>query len=126
MRAVDTNVLVRLLVGDDTKQLAAAETFVAAGAWVPQLAVAEAMRVLASVYGQRPDAIADAVEMLLDHQQLTIQGAETVAAALAVFRRHPSVGFTDCLLLEVARKSGHVPLGTFDRGLSKLESAHKL
>ena len=126
MRAVDTNVLVRLLVGDDTKQLPAAETFVAVGAWVPQLAVAEAMWVLASVYGQRPDAIADAVEMLLDHQQLTIQGAETVAAALTVFRRHPSVGFTDCLLLEVARKAGHVPLGTFDRGLSKLESTQKL
>ena len=126
MRAVDTNVLVRLLVGDDPKQLAAAETFVAGGAWVPQLAVAEAMWVLSSVYSQRPDAIADAVEMLLDHQQLTIQGAETVAAALTVFRKHPSVGFSDCLMLEVARKAGHVPLGTFDRGLARLDAAQRI
>ena len=42
MRAVDTNVLVRLMTRDDSRQVAAAEAFVAAGAWVPQLAVAEA------------------------------------------------------------------------------------
>jgi predicted nucleic acid-binding protein len=36
------------------------------------------------------------------------------------------VGFSDCLILEVARKSGHLPLGTFDRDLSKLAGAHKL
>ena len=34
MRAVDTNVLVRLITRDDHKQVAAAERFVAAGAWV--------------------------------------------------------------------------------------------
>jgi len=37
MRAVDTNVLVRLLARDDAKQLASAEVFVRAGAWVSLL-----------------------------------------------------------------------------------------
>ncbi len=37
MRAVDTNVLVRLLTRDDPKQLAAAEAFVKPGAWVSRL-----------------------------------------------------------------------------------------
>ncbi|MFP5284626.1 MAG: PIN domain-containing protein, partial [Thermoanaerobaculia bacterium] len=50
MRAVDTNVLVRLITRDDDKQTAAAEAFVASGAWVPQLALVEAMWVLASIY----------------------------------------------------------------------------
>jgi len=50
MRAVDTNVLVRLMTRDDTKQVAVAEAFVANGAWVPHLAVAEAVWVLTSVY----------------------------------------------------------------------------
>ena len=48
------------------------------------------------------------------------------AAALERFRKRPALGFTDCLLLEIARKAGHLPLGTFDRGLGKLDGAHKL
>ena len=42
MRSVDTNVLVRLVTREDEKQVAAAEAFVERGAWVPQLALAEA------------------------------------------------------------------------------------
>jgi predicted nucleic-acid-binding protein len=126
MRAVDTNVLVRLITRDDPKQLAAAEAFVANGAWVPHLAVAEATWVLASVYGRGADAIATAVEMLLSHQHLTVQDAETVAAAVGRFRQHPAVGFSDCLMLETARKAGHVPLGTFDRYLGRIDGAQRL
>ena len=55
MRAVDTNILVRLATGDDARQTEAAEAFVASGAWVPQLVLVEAMWVLASVYDLGPD-----------------------------------------------------------------------
>ena len=64
--------------------------------------------------------------MLLNHRDLTVQDAEVVEAALAHFRKRNSVGFSDCLVLEVARKSGHLPLGTFDRDFSKLEGAERL
>jgi predicted nucleic-acid-binding protein len=126
VRAVDTNVLVRLLARDDARQVAAAEAFAVNGAWVPHLALAEATWVLASVYGRGPGAIATAVEMLLNHQHLTLQDADTVAAAVERFRRRPTVGFSDCLILEIARKAGHLPLGTFDRGLGKLDDAQRL
>ena len=126
MRAVDTNVLVRLMTRDDPRQVAAAEAFVANGAWVPHLAVAEATWVLASVYESRAEAVATAVEMLLSHERLTIQDEEVVAAALAQFRAHPKAGFSDCLMLEIARKAGHTPLGTFDRDLGKVEGAQRL
>lgn len=126
MRAVDTNVLVRLLTRDDPKQVAVAEAFVAHGAWVPQLAVAEATWVLASVYDRPPDAIATALEMLLNHEHLTIQDAEVVAAALVQFRERPKVRFSDCLVVEVARKAGHTPLGTFDRQLGQVLGAERL
>lgn len=126
MRAVDTNVLVRLMTRDEAKQVAAAEAFVAPGAWVPHLAVAEATWVLDSVYARGPGAIATAVEMLLSHEHLTVQDAEVVAAAVEQFRQHPTVGFSDCLMVEIARKAGHVPLGTFDRGLGKLDGAQRL
>ena len=126
MRAVDTNVLVRLVTRDDAKQVAVAEGFVAQGAWVPHLALAEATWVLASVYGRGPEAIATAVEMLLSHQHLTIQDADAVTAAVGQFQRRPAVGFSDCLMVEVARKAGHGPLGTFDRGLGKVEGTYRL
>lgn len=126
MRAVDTNILVRLATGDDAKQTVAAEAFVGSGAWVPQLALVEAMWVLASIYDLGPEKIATAVEMFLNHESLTIQDSDVVAAALKRFRERPALGFSDCLILEVARKAGHLPLGTFDRDLAKLEGTHKL
>ena len=126
MRAVDTNVLVRLMTRDDDKQVAVAEAFVANGAWVPHLAVAEATWVLAAVYDRTPGAIATAIDMLLNHEQLTVQDSETVAAAVAQFRQQPKVGFSDCLMVEVARKAGHTPLGTFDRDLGKIDGAQRL
>ena len=126
MRAVDTNVLVRLATRDDAQQTTAAEAFVSEGAWVPQLVLVEAMWVLASVYNLGPEKISTAVEMLLRHRDLTIQDADAVEAALGHFRKRPALGFSDCLILEVARKAGHLPLGTFDRELGKLEGAHRL
>lgn len=126
MRAVDTNVLVRLVARDDAKQVAAAEAFVTHGAWVPHLALVEAMWVLSAVYGLAPGAIATAVEMLLNHQHLTLQDSEAVTAAVASFRRRPALGFSDCLVVEVARKAGYLPVGTFDRDLSKLPGVERL
>jgi predicted nucleic-acid-binding protein len=126
MRAVDTNVLVRLITRDDPKQVAAAEAFAANGAWVSHLALAEATWVLAAVYDLGASEIARAVEMLLNHKDITLQESEVVAGALEHFQRKPALGFSDCLLLEVARKAGHLPLGTFDRDLGKLHGAERL
>ena len=126
MRAVDTNVLVRLATRDDPKQVAAAEAFVAKGAWVPHLVLAETTWVLSAVYDLAPEDIATAVDILLNHKDLTLQDSDAVEAALEQYRRRPGLGFSDCLVLEVARKAGHLPLGTFDRDLGKLEDAHKL
>ncbi len=126
MRAVDTNVLVRLITRDDVRQVSAADAFVAKGAWVSHLAVAETTWVLSSVYDCDADAIATAVEMLLSHEHLTVQDAEVVAAAVAQFRQQPRVEFSDCLMVEIARKAGHQPLGTFDRHLGKLDGAQRL
>jgi predicted nucleic-acid-binding protein len=84
------------------------------------------MWVLASVYDLEPAGIATAVEMLLNHKDLVLQDSDVVVAALGHFRKRPRLGFSDCLVLEVARKAGHSPLGTFDRDLGKLEGAQRL
>lgn len=126
MRAVDTNVLVRLVARDDRKQVTAAESFVSKGAWVSTLVLVEATRVLAAVYELTYAEIATAIDMLLHHRDLTIQESDSVAAALEQYRSRPALGFSDCLILEVARKAGHLPLGTVDRDLSKLDGAERL
>lgn len=68
----------------------------------------------------------EAIERLLQHEQLTVQDSDVVAAALETFRKRPALAFSDCLLLEVARKAGHLPLGTFDRDLARLDGAQAL
>jgi predicted nucleic-acid-binding protein len=123
VRAVDTNVLVRLITRDDESQTAAAEEFVSAGAWVSHLVLVETLWVLESVYDVDARGRTRAVELLLNHRELTVQDPEVVERALVHFRKRPSLGFSDCLVLEAARKAGHGPLGTFDRELGKVEGA---
>lgn len=123
MRAVDTNVLVRLVVRDADEQVAAADEFVAAGAWVSHLVLAETLWVLASVYALSSEQLAMAVRMLLQHDAIVLQEADVVEAALDTFHDHSKVTLADCLIVEIARKAGHEPVGTFDRALSALPGA---
>lgn len=120
MLAVDTNVLVRLLARDDARQAAAADAAVAKGAWVSQLVLAEAMWVLDAVYERTARQLIAALDLLLVHESLVLQDADVVASALAQFRAKPALGFSDCLVLEIARRAGHLPLATFDKALSRL------
>lgn len=126
MRAADTNVLVRLLTGDDATQVAAAEAFLQGGVWVSHLVAAETMWVLEDSYDYDHRELADAVELLLTNEFIALEDRSVVRAALAQFRLTPRLGFSDCLILEIAKKAGHVPLGTFDRHLSRLEGTERL
>jgi predicted nucleic-acid-binding protein len=74
------------------------------------LALAEATWVLSAVYERGPTEIASAVEMLLNHKELSLQDSDVVAAALRCSRERPALGFSDCLLLELAS----VALGKYD------------
>ena len=96
------------------------------GAWVSVLALAEASWVLRTVYELKSNDLARAIEMLMNHRDLVLQDPETVSAALELFRARPSLGFSDCLMLQTARKAGHLPLGTFDRSLARVAGLHKL
>jgi predicted nucleic-acid-binding protein len=126
MHAVDTNVLVRLATRDDEKQYAVALRFVANGVWVSHIALVEMTWVLRTGYQFAHAEIAAIIDLLLEHSAVTIQDADIVVLALKHYRRRPSLGFSDCLVLEVARKAGHMPLGTFDRSLSKLDGVERL
>jgi predicted nucleic-acid-binding protein len=123
MRAVDTNVLVRLIARDNDAQVDAAEAIIQGGAWVSHLALAEAVWVLQSFYERGRQEVIASIERLLDHQHLVVQEPDVVRAALSRFRERRNVDLSDCLLVEIARKAGHLPLSTFDRDLAKLDGA---
>jgi predicted nucleic-acid-binding protein len=126
MRAVDTNVLVRLITRDDLRQTSLAEAFVEKGAWVSTVTLVETLWVLGSVYGLNPQAQADVLDMLLQQGQLMLQDREAVETALELFQSKPALGFEDCMILASARKAGHLPLGTFDKNLAKLPDTQRL
>lgn len=126
MLAVDTNVLVRLIARDDADQVSAAERFVSKGAWISHLVLAESLWVLDSIYELSREQLVTTVEMLLNHRDLTLQDADTVTSALDHFRTRSAVEFSDCLILEIARKAGHLPVATFDRDFAKLGDVRRL
>ncbi len=66
MRAIDTNVVVRYLTGDDAKQSARARAVIESGSvFVSTTVVLESAWVLRSVYGFSRDAVANALRAFL-------------------------------------------------------------
>jgi predicted nucleic acid-binding protein len=61
-----------------------------------------------------------------ENGQSNIPSDTPCAPAVGQFRKRPKLGLSDCLVLEVAGKAGHLPLGTFDRNLGKLEGVERL
>jgi predicted nucleic-acid-binding protein len=85
MTAVDTNVLVRLLTGDDPKQAAAARSlFESEQIWIAKTVLLETGWVLRSLYGFEERAIRDAFTKLLGLKQVSTEDKSAVAAALAL------------------------------------------
>lgn len=126
MRAVDANVLVRLIVRDDARLVAAAQRYIEGGAWVSHLVLAEVTWVLAAVYDFDRRSLVEAIQILLDHRDVSVEDASVVSAALAAFKAKPNISFVDHLIVAVARKSGNVPVGTFDRSLGTVEGAARI
>lgn len=125
MKAIDTNVLVRLITRDDNAQVKKAETFVKQGAWVSTLVLTECIWVLEAAYDLNKAQIETVIEMLLNHAQLVLQDADLVEIALERYTKSKKVSFADILILVTANKAGHKPLGTFDKALVKLEGVEK-
>lgn len=126
MRAVDTNVLIRLITRDDEERAMDAAAFVEKGVWVSHLVLAETAWVLSDAYDFDHAEIATAIDMLLNNGNVAMQDLDVVVNALDHYRSKPKIGFSDCLVLEIAKKAGHLPLGTFDRDLSKFEGTERL
>ena len=120
MLAVDTNVLVRVLVDDPTAPdqcRAAREAVSEAGEiYVSQIVQIETVWVLASTYALSKTALQDALGAIARHPAFHLQRPEVFRAAF----QHYLAGhadFADCMILA---ESASYELATFDRKLGKL------
>lgn len=124
MAAVDTNVLVRLLVADDPAQTRRALAYLEARRplWISTVVLVETVWVLTAVYGWSKAQTLAMLETASNSRDFAFQSVEAVRAAITV---HVSgkADFSDCLALELARAEGHLPFATFDKATAKLRDA---
>lgn len=116
MIAIDTNVLVRLLTGDDERQFKAAQAlFASEDIYIADSVVLETAWVLRHAYELPPETIVRGLRSAFGLPQVSVESAPAVARALAW--HEAGMDFADALHLA---KSEHVgQFKTFDRQLIK-------
>ena len=128
MLAVDTNVLVRVLVDDPTAldQCRAARQAVsdAGEIFVAQVVQIEVAWVLVSAYGLSKKRLQDTLGAIADHPAFHLQRRDVFLSALQAYLIG-NADFSDCVILAESAGAGH-ELVTFDRKLGKLAGARLL
>jgi predicted nucleic-acid-binding protein len=123
--AVDTNVLVRLLVGDDAAQEARARKLFDGlaesddRAWISDTVLVELVWTLGRAYDRSREEQLTALTALAGHGSVVLESDAAVRQAMADFERSQA-DFADCLLAAKAARAGCGQLVTFDRGMKKL------
>ena len=127
MIAVDTNVLVRYLVGDDTEQANAARALLERltperpGFICREVAI-EVVWVLERAYEFTRVQIADVLVELIATDSIVVEAADDIARAAHSYRQG-GVGFADLMILSAAEREGASLLHTFDRQLARMDGA---
>jgi predicted nucleic-acid-binding protein len=123
--AVDTNVLVRVLVDEPSQpeHIAAARSLVseAGDVFVPLVVLVETVWVLETSYGLPKSDIVQALDHMLANTAFSLEEEQRCSAALRLFRES-GADFSDCLILADCR-SRDLQLYTFDKRLAKLAGA---
>ncbi|GAP38869.1 type II toxin-antitoxin system VapC family toxin [Piscinibacter sakaiensis] len=131
MPALDTNVLVRYIVQDDSAQLATAQRLIRRSVeaqrtlFVPVTVTLELEWVLRSNFEFTKEEAIRALSDLLSAAELTFESERAVEVALELYRRG-TADFADCVHVALAAQAGEQPLWTFDKAASKVLGAQLL
>ncbi len=131
MAALDTNVLLRLLMQDAPAQLAAAQRLVADSVaagdqlFVPVTVALELEWVLRSRFGLDKPAVLQVFAQLLSTVELRFDAATALEWALRQYRA-AATDFSDCLHAALAFQAGALPFWTFDKAAARLDGARLL
>jgi predicted nucleic-acid-binding protein len=122
VNALDTSVLLRIVVRDDPAQFRLAERVVDQAVeaeqslFIPVPVLCETVWVLQGRYKQGRDEVAAVIEFLLSSSAFELAYPNEVQYALSLFRRGRA-GFTDYLIGALAQQHGCEHTYTFDRKL---------
>ena len=120
MIAVDTNVLVRLLTGDNPAQYkAGVALFSTEQIFVPVTVLLESEWVLRAAFGLSPADISDAFKRVLGLPNVAVADGPRLSQAIAWHQQ--GLDFTDALHLALSH--GHKKLKTFDTAFIKQAKA---
>ena len=128
MPSLDTNVLVRYLVQDDSGQLAAAKRLISRrvtsgqSLFVPVTVTLELEWVLRARFGYIKKDVMQALSNLFSAAELTFESERALEVALHLYREG-SADFADCLHVALATQAGEQPLWTFDKGAAQVIGA---
>lgn len=128
MPALDTNILVRYVVQDDSAQLAAAKRLItrcveeAQSLFVPVTVMLELEWVLRSSFEFGKDDVIQVVSSLLSAAELSFESERALEVALHLFREG-AAEFADCVHVALASQAGEQPLWTFDKRAARVPGA---
>ena len=131
MPALDTNVLVRYVVQDDSTQLAASKRLIAHcvseghSIFVAVTVVLELEWVLRSSFSYAKNDVLQVLSSLFSAAELSFESERALEVALQLYRE-VSADFADCLHVALATQAGEQPLWTFDKGAAKVAGARLL
>lgn len=120
MVAIDTNVLIRLIVEDDNIQAHKALTLLKKHneVFISAIVICEVAWVLESCYNLKKLEIIDVFENILRVEQFEIEYSESIWLALNEFKKI-NADFSDCIVGAIAKTNGHYPVATFDKKAAK-------
>jgi predicted nucleic-acid-binding protein len=124
MIGIDTNVLLRAIVGDDLAQQKKAAKFLKSQCsktnpgFINLLVLGEVVWTLDRGYRYDRAQIGDVIEALLSTAELVVERQEDVAKALLRYRQS-NIGFADVLIATVNARQGCSTTVTLDRKAAK-------
>lgn len=123
MRTFDTNVVARIVLGDDPQQAAlAARQWLAGlrtgGIFLPVVVLMEVVWVLARTAKLSRERILSELQRLTDMEGVWVENVPVVRRAIQLYA-NSSADFADCLVLESARSADALPVHTFDRRFAR-------
>ncbi len=118
--SLDTNLLLRLVLGDIPMQTKAVETLLASGVFdVSDIAIVEMVFVLEKIYRLPRPLVAENIAIIIRHPSIN-SNRKLFALTLPLYIAQPKLSIVDCTLLMYAELNKAAPLYTFDADLAKI------
>jgi predicted nucleic-acid-binding protein len=116
MHAIDTNVLVRIIVKDDETQTLKAKKYVEklGEVFISLVVLCEFSWVLTSIYELNRSEFSQVIENILKTNQFLIEASDIVWDALHEYKKS-NVDFSDCLIGSIAKHHKCTTIATFDK-----------